>query len=202
MTGVTIKNHSDGLLAGVTKDHQIKTRTESHELQHHISWHDGDAYQVMYDDTGVVAGNASLLHLTNLSSTQHAVVSFIRLSTVTTGDTGENGGDTGHYFELGFGSTTANGDSGSAVKAPVFVNMNRTSGKVANMRAVGDGDIGGTFTRFDKVHPSFRGDQIVYNKHGSLVLGQDDTLDIRLNSEGIGGATARVTVMMMDKDRD
>ena len=136
MTGVHIKNHSDGKLAGVTDEHQLKTRTEAHELAHHISWSDGEVYQVMYDDTGVVAENFSLLHLTNLSSTQYAVVSEVRLSAVTTGDTGGVGtGDTGHFFELGFGSTTAPGDSGSAVKAPVFVNMNRVSGKAATMRS-------------------------------------------------------------------
>ena len=204
MTGIHVKNHSDGTLAGVTQDHQIKTRTESHELQHHVSWHDGDAYQVMYNDTGINdtgGGDSSLLHLTNLSATKNAVVSFIRLSAVTTGDTGGNAGDTGHYFELGFGSTITAGDSGSAANAPVFVNMNRTSGKAAAMRAVGDGDMGGTFDRFDRVPAKFDGTQTVYNKHGSLILGQNDTMDIRFTSEGVGTATARVTVMMLNKER-
>jgi hypothetical protein len=53
----------------------------------------------------------------------------------------------------------------------------------------------GTFTQFDKWYPG--ADQMMtYNKHGSLIIGFNDTLEIRLVTDHTAGnALARVTGM-------
>ena len=176
--------------AGVTKENQVLTQAENHELQHHISWNDGQAYQILGEITTIAAATETVLHIQNTSSTKNFIVSYMRLQIA-----GESGGtalsDVATYFELGFGRTYASG--GSSVTP---VNMNQTSGNVASLTCYDESAVmAGTFTQFDKWYPG--PDQMqTYNKHGSLILGFNDTLEIRLVTDHTAGnALARVTGM-------
>ena len=182
-----------GNKVGVTIEHQILTQAENHELQHHISWKDGQCYQTLGEITTIAAASETVLHMQNTSSTKNFIVSYIRLQIA-----GEAGGtalsDVLTYFELGFGRTYA---SGGVAQVPV--NMNRTSGNVAAITAYDESPVlAGTFVQFDKWYPGV--DQMqTYNKHGSLILGFNDTLEFRLVTDHTSGnALARVTGFFKD----
>jgi hypothetical protein len=175
---VEIKNHSDGTIAGVTDEHQLEVRSENHELQHHISWVDENVYQAIYNDTGITAASQTVLHVKNTSSTKRLVISFVRLldmSSITTYAAG-------NYFTMGFNEVYA---SAGDVVTPV--NTNVSSGKVAEATVYGDPTMAdtGVFTQIDRVYTK-AGDQVVYNKQGSIILGLNDTFSIKFVSTGTG----------------
>jgi hypothetical protein len=58
----------------------------------------------------------------------------------------------------------------------------------------------GVFTQIDRVYTK-AGDQVVYNKQGSIILGLNDTFSIKFVSTGTGTGAARVTFMMLENDR-
>ena len=52
----------------------------------------------------------------------------------------------------------------------------------------------GTFVELDRYYIQSEADAVVYNKEGSIVLGKDDTLEIRIVSDNTSGtAYARVS---------
>lgn len=188
---IEIKNYSDGTLAGVTTDNQLRVVSENQELQHFISWVKEDAYQVIAHDTGITAQNQTILHIKNTSSTKKCVISFIRLSAITNTASKPV---VGEYWQMGVGDTIASG--GSTVTP---VNMNASSGRVAEVTCTtGDPTEGDTFTEIDRVYN--QNNEHTYNKQGSIILGLNDTFSIKLLSAGTGQATARVTFMMIDND--
>ena len=190
---IEIKNHSNGTTAGVTSEHQIKVRSESHSLQHHISWENEEAYQAISTDTGITAKTQTMMHIKNTSSTKNLVISFIRIQAITNTASKPV---IGEYFELGLGRTVS---SGGTETTPV--NVNAISGKVAEATVTGiDPTMAGTFTQIDKWYNEAN-DEKIYNKHGSIILGLNDTFEVRLTSTGTGEAVCRVTFMMMDKGR-
>ncbi len=185
-TGRTVK---------VTSGYQLKTRTESHHIQHHHSRFHGEVYQVISTDTGITAATQTLLHIKNTDPTKVLVIKDIRMQAIT--DTASKP-VVGEYFEAGFGRTVA---SGGEVATPV--NLNRTSGNVASVTCTGvDPVMAGTFIQIDKQYNQASGDEYIYENDGSIVLGLNDTFEIRLGSAGAGEAKVRVTFIMMDRNGD
>jgi hypothetical protein len=78
--------------------------------------------------------------------------------------------------------------------------MNRTSGNIASLTCFDESPVmAGTFVQFDKWYPA-AGAMIVYNKQGSIILGLNDTLEIRLVTDHTAGnALVRVTGMFVDQ---
>lgn len=190
---VEIKNNADGTTAKVSGDNQLFVVSENHELQHHVAWKKEDVYQVISTDTGITAKDQTILHIKNTSSTKNLVISFIRftdMSSITTYAAG-------NYFAMGLDDTVS---SGGTTVTPV--NTNAQSGRVAEATCTGvDPTMGGTFVEIDRAY-TVAGDQLTYNKQGSIVLGLNDTFSIKFVSTGTGQATARVTFMMIENDRD
>jgi hypothetical protein len=77
--------------------------------------------------------------------------------------------------------------------------MNFDSGNVAPATAYEESPVmAGTFTEFDAYYPD-GSTMMVFNKHGSIVLGLNDTLEVRLVSDHTAGvAYARVTGMFKE----
>lgn len=177
----------------VTDEFQLKVVSENHELQHHESLTNGEAYQVIGDFAAVNNSTHAVLHLKNDDTTKLLVVSFIRVQLLNV-----SGGtalpDPGNRFEIGFGRTVSSG--GTAVTP---VNMNTTSGNTASVTATDNNPtMAGTFTEFDRWYPDSGESMMTFNKQGSLILGQDDTLEVRVVSDHTAGtAYARVTFMMI-----
>ena len=144
-------------------------------------------------DTGITAKTQTLLHIKNTDTTRNCVISFIRFQAITNTASKPV---VGEYFEFGFNRTVA---SGGTVTTPV--NMNVGSGNTASVVCTGvDPTMAGTFAAIDRMYHKASGDEYTYNKHGSLILGLNDTFECRLVSAGTGEAKARITFMMIDKE--
>jgi len=183
-----------GFLAKVNSSGQLIAQVESQSLQHHVSREHGKAFQVIGDFASVNNSTHTILHLNNTNSTEIMVVSYIRIQTA-----GLSGGtalpDTATRFELGFGRTIS---SGGTTVTPVV--MNRTVGKTSGVTCTDNNPtMTGTFTEFDRWYVEGDGKMLSFNKEGSLILGKDDTLEIRIVSDHTSGtAYARVTFFLMD----
>ncbi len=191
---VEIKNHSDGTIAGVTQENQLKTRAESLSLQHYNSWERQETYQVFYSDTGVTAGWNNLMLITNNSSTQDMVVTYMRIND----GTSQSSYDTGHYISFGMGGARS---SGGTVVTPK--NTNSRSGKLADVTAYA-GAITltdtGAWTEIDKRFTKL-GDEQAYNKEGSIIVGVNDSILMRAYCIGDGTINTRITIMMLQRAR-
>ena len=189
---VNIKNHNDGLIAAVTPDYQLKTQAESLELQHFISREKGQTFQVIGRTDTLTAATIPILHVTNNDPDRLMVISYIRAGVVDSNATLPGVGD---YIQLGVGTT---GSGGTAVTP---VNTNRSSGKTASITALHSTPTSsGTFSEIDTFYPKADGEQQVWNKAGSVILGLGDTFEARIVSTATTGiAWARFTFMMLDK---
>ena len=187
--GITIINgNGSPRAAEVTADFQLKVQAEVQELQHFEAL-SGLTYQVSSTDTGITAKTQTILHLKNIDPERNCVISFIRMQAITNTASKPV---VGEYFEIGMGETVASGGT-----ATTPTNTNAASGNIASVTATGiDPTMAGTFTQIDKWYNVGNG-QIVYNKQGSIILGLNDTLSIRLLSAGTGEAYARITFMMI-----
>lgn len=192
--GFIIEGPKRGTSVNVTKDGDLATRAIVHELQHHHSREEGQVYQLIGDDVTIASGTNTLLHIRNDSSTHAVVISYIRMQAVDLAG-GTTPPSINTYFQLGFGTTYTSG--GTAVTA---VNVNRTSGNTANITAYDNTPtVGGTFVEADRWYPSGDGDEQVYNKHGSIILGKNDTLEIRLVTDNTSGTGyCRITFTMLE----
>jgi len=181
--------------AEVTDEHQLKTVAEIHELQHHISHHDQQVYQVIGEVLNVNPGTNTILHITNESTTHNMTATYIRVQAVDL-----YGGSTipssGTYFQIGRDTTyTSNGT------ATTPVNMYFASANSADVSAYKDNPtLGGSFTEFDRWYLEADGKMMTFNKHGSVMVGQNDAFEIRFITDAMSGvAYCRLTFCMIRK---
>jgi len=172
------------------RNNKLEVDAISKTIQHDESFENGNAYQVQSIDTGITAKTQTVLHVKNTSSTQHMVITYVRMQAVSTGTVPA----VGIYWEVGTGGTVTSG--GTATTA---TNMNGTSGKVAPVTATGiDPTMGGTFTAIDRQYIQSNGQELTYNKEGTIVLGLGNTFEIRLTTTGTGEAKSRISFFMRD----
>ena len=135
------------------------------------------------------------MHVINEDPDKDLVVTFLRAQIV-----GASGGAFDaltDFLEFGFGRTVA---SGGTAMTPV--NMNRSSGVAASVTATENNPtMAGTFVSIGDVwHPAAGGETAVYNKNGSVILGLNDTLEVRyIGTHTAGEIECRITFMMIDK---
>ena len=55
-----------GYQVQVTSENQMITQAETHELQHHISRHKGQVYQIIGEVSNLWNGTNTLLHIRNI----------------------------------------------------------------------------------------------------------------------------------------
>jgi len=179
-----------GYQAAVDPTNRLKTVAVSFPVQQHASFDEGKANQLLGTVTIAGAATYNLLHLKNNSDTDDMIFTFMRPSVQSLA-----GGSIGEatYLEFVFGGEYA---SGGVVTTPI--NMNRTSGVVSNITAyTGNPTLTGTLTPFDYWHPEATTDNFVFNKNGTLVLGKNDTLTVRLVTDHTTGQ-ARVRLSYYD----
>ena len=181
-----------GVSAGVTNGKQLKVQSENRELQHYNSLEYGRAYQVI-GDVEITGGTQTVMHMTNDSQDKLAI-SFVRLQAVDF-----NGGtappNSGTYYQFGFDTSyVSNGDSVTPV------NMNRASNNTADVTAYDNAPtITGDFTEADRWFPTESEDMIVFNKQGSIILGQNNSFEIRITSNASSGlAYSRTTFFYVE----
>lgn len=169
-----------GYHAAVDPTNRLKTAAVSFPVQQHASYDEGKANQVLGLVTVAGAGTYNLLYLRNDSDTDDLIFTFVRPSvqTLSGGTLGIN-----TYVEFAFGGTYTSG--GSAV---LPINMNRISGDVLSLTAyTGNPTLGGTLTPFDYWHPEAVSDNFVFNKNGTLILGKNNAVTVRLVTDHTAG---------------
>lgn len=169
-----------GYEAAVDPTNRLKTAAVSFPVQQHASYDEGKANQILGLVTVAGAGTYNILHLRNDSATDDLIFTFMRpaVQTLSGGTLGIN-----TYVEFAFGGDYA---SGGTVAEPI--NMNRISGDVIALTAyTGNPTLTGTLTGFDYWHPEATTDNFVFNKNGTLILGQNDTLTVRLVTDHTAG---------------
>ena len=181
----------DAYRAQVNNENQLSTVAVVHELQHHISSTYGRVFQVIGDHTLVSAGTKTILHLTNDDPARNVVISYMRVQYPDSTSLI----DASTYFQLGLGTTYGSG--GSAVSP---VNMSTASGNVATVSSFDDDPIvTGTFTEIDRWYCD--NEMMIFNKHGSLILGLGGSLEWRLTTDqDFGLVYARITLMMIARN--
>jgi len=182
-----------GFLAEVNSAGQLKTISEVHSIQHHVSRIHSLVFQTL--DTYASVGNTTqtILHLKNDNSDKTMVVTFVRMQAVNlAGGTALPSINT--YFQIGFGETYT---SGGTALTPI--NMDNSSGNASSVTVYGDAPtVGGTFTEFDRWYIESDSKMITFDKQGSVLLGKNNTMSIRLVTDHTSGtAYARVTFLLM-----
>jgi hypothetical protein len=186
-------NAGGGAGLRITDENQAKVQSESHELQHHVSINHGQVYQVIGGITNIASGINTALIIKNTSANLKAIISFIRLQVPglkTWGTT--HLPDENTYWQMGRDTLWSSG--GVAVEP---VNMNFASGNVGDLECYKDGPtVTGTFQAFDEWYPNH--DMMTFNKQGSLILGLNDAIEIRLVTDNatLQKAYCRVTIML------
>lgn len=191
---VILKNNLNGNTVGVSNNNQLQVVAESKSLQHYISLEEQNTYQVIGTVT-IANATTTVLHLKNDDPDKYMVISYIRAQTIDAAS-GTALPSAATYFDLGYGRTVA---SGGASVTPV--NTNALSGKVASITATANGPtMAGSFTELDRWYCDADAGSVEYNKEGSLILGLDNTFEVRLTSDHTSGtAYVRVTFMMIDR---
>lgn len=177
----------------VTANNQLSIVGEQHSLQFHHSFHSSNAYQVIGDFTSINNSTHTILHIKNISTTKIIAITYIRIQGLDfTGGTALPSVLT--YFQLGMGTTYT---SGGTVVTPV--NVNFASGQTAEATVYDNSPtVGGTFTEIDKWFIESDAAQLIYNKEGSVILGQNDTFEIRVTSNHtVGVAIARISFVFL-----
>lgn len=191
---VILKNNLNGNTVGVSNNNQLQVTAESKSLQHYISLEEQNTYQVIGTVT-IANATTTVLHLKNDDPDKYMVISYIRAQTIDAAS-GTALPSAATYFDLGYGRTVTSG--GASVTA---VNTNALSGKVASITATANGPtMAGSFTELDRWYCDADAGSVGYNKEGSLILGLDNTFEVRLTSDHTSGtAYVRVTFMMIDR---
>lgn len=181
-------------VAGVTSEGLLRVQAQTNAIQFHHSREHGSAYQVQGDFASVNNSTHAVLHLKNTSSSKLVVVTYIRCQFLDYAG-GTALPNVATYWDFGLNRTVSSG--GTAVTP---VNMNATSGNASSVTATDNNPtMGGTFLEFDRYYPSSEADQLTYNKEGTLILGQNDTFEIRITSDHTSGvAQARVSFIEYD----
>ena len=192
---VLIKNHSTGRIAGVTDQGQLNVHAETISQQHFISREFGRAFQVWGTSGTLTSGTNTVLHLKNDDPTRLLIISYIRMQQVGSA-TGGSFGSIANYFEIGYNRTVASGGS-----AATIANSNRLSGSVSSVTATqGAPTMAGTFVSAERWYPDANAAQQILNKEGSIILGLNDTMEIRhVGTFTDGIAYARATIMLIDR---
>lgn len=191
-----IRDPRNGTGAFVTTHNQLEVFAESVSQQHYVSKHQGNTFQLSGNSGTLTSGDTTILHVRNDSPELLLVVTFMRAQvTAATGGTFDS---LDNYLEFGFNRTVSSGGT-----AATPVNMNRSSGVVAAVTATeGNPTVAGTFQSVgDRVFPTVSGEAYLYNKEGSVILSENDTMEFRyVGTHTAGEINVSVTFMMVSPD--
>lgn len=191
---IQLQNDSDGTLAKVTGEGQLSTRAENEDFLFHNSWHEGEAYQVFVVDEGITSQTQTILHLKNTSKTHNCVIAGATLQSIT--NTASKPIST-EYWSVGLGDLVTSG--GNQVTP---LNYNSTVNNVADVIVTaGDPTMSATYREIGRTYPIAIGSPIPFGVDNALILGFNDTVSLQYISVGTGIAYARVTFIMISKDR-
>lgn len=178
----------NGYALQITKKNAISGVVESQHIQHHFSRIDGQVYQVPINFRFTTAGTYTVMHIKNTSTTKLLGVTYIRAQGV-----GFSGSlpSSGSYFSVGRNTLYS---SGGTKLTPVNVNFSVSNQAEAILYS--NPVVTGTFLEFDRWYIEPNAVEQRYEKWGSIILGQNDTLELRLVTDSSTGILqARLTFL-------
>ena len=189
----TIVNGADGCAykAKVDSDHRLRTYAKSASIQHVVSEHKQEVYQLIGTAT-LSSGTVTVLHIKNNSSDKNIVVTYLRHQVV-----GASGGtsfpNTSNYFSVGLTRTYS---SGGDIATPV--NVFSGSGNTAQITAYQNGPtLAGTSQEIDRWYTKADGDMNTFNKEGALIIPSNQTMEVSYVGDRTGGTIyARISFIM------
>ena len=170
-----------GKWAKVDGDNRLSVYAKSASIQHVVSEHEQEAYQVI-GTASLSSGTVTVLHIKNISQDKNMVVTYVRHQLV-----GASGGtsfpNTSNYFSVSLGRTY---DSGGAVATPV--NVFSGSGHTAEVTAYQDSPtLAGTASEIDRWYTKSDGDMNTFNKEGALIIPPNATMEINYVGDQTSG---------------
>ena len=184
----------NGFLASVNSNNQLEVQSESEEIQHTISFNNGQAYQA-FCTTPLSNGTVICQHITNNDPNRNLVVTFVRHQII-----GASGGtsfpNVGNYFRISFGTTYSSGGTESTP-----VNVNNGSGNLANVTVYGGNPtVTGTPVEIDRWYTKSDGDMNTFNKEGSVILQPGQSLEFAYVGDQTSGTMySRVSFLMKER---
>lgn len=181
-----------GYLAKVNEENLLMTYAKSASLQHFVSEHNEEAYQVIGVAT-LSSGTVVVLHITN-NSDKNMIITYLRHQVV-----GATGGTTfpnaNNYFSIMLGRTYSTGGV-VATSVNMFAGSGNTS-KVTTYQT--DPTLTGTGLEIDRWYTKADGDMNTFNKEGALIIPPNKTMEISYIGDNTGGTIyARISFIMGD----
>lgn len=179
----------NGYQVKISDENALKIVGETHHIQHHFSKIKGQTFQLLSTLSFNASGSHSLIHIKNTSASLLLGITYIRLQGVGFSSLpSEN-----DYISIG-GDTTYS--SGGTTITPI--NMNFKSGNVADIIAYKDSTVTGTLSEIDRWYIKDNGTEERYEKWGSILLGQNNTFEVVLNTINTSGTfKTRITFCMI-----
>jgi len=193
MSNVIKSGTGNGKLASVDDSNRLQVRAYSEAFQHTIADEDQQAYQVIGEAT-LSSGTVTPLIITNNNADNRIVVTYIRTQVV-----GSSGGtalpDSGNYFSIDLGGSYT---SGGTVATPV--NTTVSSGNLPIVTAYqGDPTVVAGST-VDKWFPVSDGDKNSFNKEGSIIIRQGQSIQFNYTGDQTSGTVyVRLSFVMMQE---
>jgi hypothetical protein len=194
--GMIFDGRGSGRRAEVDAAYRLLTRSYSESIQHSLSDENGQAYQVI-GEADLSSGTTVALYIKNISQTHNLIVTYCRYQ-ILDGTTGAAFPNSSNYFRIMMDREYVSGgtlvlpkniNSGSANNAEVTC---YTDNPTLNLEFHG--------TVIDKWHTKAYGDMNVFNKEGSLILGNSGTLELSYIGDRTDGKIyTRLSFLMMER---
>ncbi len=180
-----------GFLAAVDSNNRLRTYAKSASIQHVVSEHDEEAYQLIGVAT-LNTGTIPVLHITNNDSEKNMVITYVRHQVV-----GASGGTSfpndSNYFSVSLGRTYVSGGS-LAVPVNVFSGSGNTP-KITAYQA--EPTLAGTSNEIDRWYTKSDGDMNTFSKEGALIIPPNKTMEISYVGDKTSGTIyARISFIM------
>lgn len=196
MTELIIKDGNSSRTANVTEDGHLEVDSISRSIQNFHSGHFGRAFQVEGTHAITEAGTHIPIHIVNNDSRRDMHITYIRWQLI-----GLSGGASlatvGNYLRPGFGDINRVASGGSTT---VPITMNPSKSKTAAVTATqGNPTLTGSPTYFDTWYPKTLGEMYTWNKEGSVILGQNRSIELALTTDHTSGLIwTRISFIMVD----
>ncbi len=183
-----------GYRARVDNSNRLLVRSFSETIQHSVSHNEGQAYQIIGEAT-LSSGTTTALHIKNISSTKDLIITYLRHQIID-----QSGGtafpNVSNYYRISLGRIY---DSEGTEVTPV--NLNTNSANSAEVTVYNDDpSLTGTANEIDRWYTKAEGDMNTFNKEGSIILGQNGTLELSyIGDQTSGTIYTRLSFIMMDK---
>jgi hypothetical protein len=191
MGNMILDGTGHGFKARVDGDHRLRTYSKSASIQHVVSEHEQEAYQVIGTAT-LSSGTVTVLHIKNISSDTNMVVTYLRHQVIeATG--GTSFPNASNYFSVRLMRTYS---SGGSTATPV--NVFGGSGNTAEVTCYQNGPtLVGTAKEIDRWYTKADGDMNTFNKEGALLIPPNQTMEVSYVGDRTGGTVyARISFIM------